>query len=66
MNRKDPQLLSRTEFREGVFERDKLKCVICGAPAVDAHHIIERRLFPDGGYYLDNGSSLCGDCHMKA
>lgn len=60
------ELLTRDQFREGVFARDKHKCVACGAPAVDAHHIIERRLWPDGGYYLNNGASLCGDCHIKA
>ncbi len=38
----------------------------CGDPAVDAHHIIERRLWEDGGYHLDNGASLCADCHMEA
>jgi hypothetical protein len=27
---------------------------------------MERRLFEDGGYYLDNGASLCGACHIKA
>lgn len=59
-------LLTRDAFREGVFERDGHKCVICGAPAVDAHHIIERRLFKDGGYYLDNGSSLCEKHHLEA
>lgn len=59
-------LLSRDEFREGVFRRDGWKCVICQADAQDAHHIIERRLFHDGGYYLDNGASLCGKCHMEA
>lgn len=59
-------LLSRTEFREGVFARDKNRCVICGNPAQDAHHIIERRLFDDGGYYLDNGASLCGEHHILA
>jgi RNA ligase-like protein len=35
-------------------------------PAVDAHHIVERRLWPDSGYYLDNGASVCGDCHLRA
>lgn len=40
--------------------------MICDAPAVDAHHILERKLFEDGGYYLDNGASLCADCHYKA
>lgn len=27
---------------------------------------MERRLFEDGGYYLDNGASVCGECHIKA
>jgi hypothetical protein len=27
---------------------------------------MERRLFPDGGYYLDNGASVCGPCHILA
>lgn len=27
---------------------------------------MERRLFEDGGYYLDNGASLCEPCHLKA
>jgi hypothetical protein len=38
------RLLTRDEFREGVFERDNHKCVICGATAQDAHHILERRI----------------------
>lgn len=60
------KLLSRDNFREGVFARDNHKCVICGEPAIDAHHILERRLFHDGGYYLDNGSSLCNVHHLGA
>lgn len=59
-----PKLLSRDEFREGVFARDGHRCVICGEPAVDAHHIIERRLFDDGGYYLENGASVCEQHHI--
>ena len=59
------KLLTRDEFREAVFARDNHKCVFCGAPAVDAHHIIERRLFTDQGYYLDNGASVCAECHIK-
>jgi hypothetical protein len=59
-------LLSRDKFREGVFARDGKTCVVCGAPGQDAHHIIERRLFPDGGYYLGNGATVCGPCHLQA
>lgn len=59
-------LLTRDNFREGVFERDGNRCVICLEPAKDAHHIIERRLFTDGGYYLGNGASLCSKHHIAA
>lgn len=60
------ELMSRDDFRNGVFFRDYNECVVCKAPAQDAHHILERRLWPDGGYYLNNGASLCGECHIKA
>jgi len=60
------ELMTRDNFRNAVFERDEHKCVICGNPAQDAHHIIERRLWSDGGYYLNNGASLCGEHHIKA
>ncbi len=59
-------LLSRDDFRSLVFDRDGGRCVICSEPGADAHHIIERRLFPDGGYYLDNGATLCAACHIRA
>lgn len=63
-------LLTRDQFRERVFARDGHKCVVCGAPAVDAHHIIERRLFQGehekGGYFESNGASLCETHHIQA
>ena len=59
------KLLTRDNFREGVFSRDGYKCIFCDKPAEDAHHILERRLFPDGGYYLDNGASVCGKHHLE-
>ena len=58
-------LLSRDKFRESVFARDNHTCVFCDKPAVDAHHIIERRLWPDGGYYLANGASVCEEHHIQ-
>lgn len=59
-----PVLLTRDVFRESVFGRDGGRCVFCGRPAADAHHILERRLFPDGGYYLANGASVCAEHHL--
>jgi len=37
-------------------------------PAIplDAHHITDRHDFPNGGYVLQNGISVCDACHMKA
>ncbi len=65
-------LLTRDHFRENVFKRDGYQCVICHAKdmPLDAHHIIERRLFdaPNefGGYFLENGASLCNAHHIQA
>lgn len=61
------QYMSRDEFREGVFKRDSYKCIVCGQPAKDAHHLIERRLFGESqGYFIDNGVSLCETHHIEA
>lgn len=59
------QSVTREEFKQAVFERDK-HCVTCHSPGQDVHHILDRHLFDDGRYYLDNGALLCGDCHLKA
>ena len=59
------KLLTRDEFRNGVFARDGSQCLVCKAPAVNAHHIIERKLWPDSGYYLENGASVCAEHHIK-
>lgn len=62
------KLLTRQDFKEEVFKRDKHKCVVpgCEQKAVDAHHIMERKLFSDSGYYLNNGASLCAEHHLDA
>ena len=58
-------LLSRKAFRDAVLRRSDGRCVFCGAPAVDAHHVIERKLFPDGGYVLENGAAVCENDHWR-
>ena len=59
-------LLTRDGFREAVLARDRHTCVMCPSPAADAHHIVERRLWPDGGYYIENGASLCEQHRLEA
>ena len=71
----------RAAFRDAVFKRDGYKCLMCGKKAdpkspedvLDAHHIQDRHLFPNGGYVKENGISLCKhgtdkqeSCHEKA
>lgn len=57
--------MTRDEFREQVLQRDGHRCVLCGQPAQDAHHVIDRSLWSDGGYHLCNGVSVCESCHLK-
>jgi len=61
----------RAEFRKAVFSRDNYTCVTCGVSEsdiakLDAHHITDRNEMPNGGYVVENGISLCPDCHLKA
>jgi len=56
----------RRQFKKDVFARDSFKCVICPKEAVDAHHILNRGLWEDGGYHVDNGVSVCETCHLDA
>lgn len=58
------KLLTRDQFRDLVFKRDNYLCVVCKQPAIDAHHIYERKLWNDGGYYIENGVSLCQEHHL--
>lgn len=63
----DP-LLTREEFRKRVLLKYNGKCCVpgCNCDAVDAHHIMDRKLWNDGGYYLSNGAALCSKHHLDA
>lgn len=58
----------RQQFREQVFNRDDNTCLVpwCESDADDAHHIIERELWADGGYIPKNGASVCNKHHQYA
>lgn len=64
----------RKNFRDSVFKRDCYSCKGCDAKAtpetaesvLDAHHITDRTLMPNGGYCSANGISLCATCHELA
>lgn len=56
-------LLTREAFKVAVLARSSGLCVFCQKPAVDAHHILERKLFSDGGYRLCNGAAVCARHH---
>lgn len=60
--------LTRDKFREAVLALKDGDCCVpgCKNRAVDAHHIIERRLWDDGGYYLENGAPVCEEHHLAA
>ena len=53
-------------WRSLVFERDSYTCVICGKKGeVCADHIKPFALYPDLRFDLDNGRTLCLDCHRN-
>jgi len=68
---KDKKRQIREAFQHAVLGRDKGKCVLCkvlgkDTLAVDAHHITDRSLMPNGGYVKENGISVCVECHLQA
>ena len=55
-------------WRKAVFERDKYTCVWCGnnkSGNLEADHIKPFALFPELRFAIDNGRTLCRDCHRK-
>ena len=64
--------LTRQRFRDSVFARDGHRCKVCGWSLqtaevhLDAHHITDRTLMPNGGYVKENGITLCPAHHELA
>jgi 5-methylcytosine-specific restriction endonuclease McrA len=54
-------------WRKAVFERDNYTCVFCGAHGVylEADHIFKYAEYPELRIDVDNGRTLCKECHKK-
>jgi len=55
-------------WREAVFIRDNYTCVWCGdkhGGNLEADHILLFSTNPEHRFSIDNGRTLCHDCHIK-
>ena len=68
-------IMSRLEYklwRDAVFQRDNYTCIFCGRKreegdrvVLNADHIKPFSLFPELRFAIDNGRTLCEECHKK-
>jgi 5-methylcytosine-specific restriction endonuclease McrA len=56
------------EWAQAVKERDNFTCQACGRRGsiyLQSHHIVSWRGFPELRYNVENGVTLCLDCHKR-
>lgn len=60
------------DWRKSVFNRDFYTCKCCGSRNgngkyiyLEAHHMYNWNDYPDLRYDVDNGATLCKECHTK-
>lgn len=67
---RERQYTGYKEWRKDVFERDKYKCVCCGTNTTRknrlvAHHILNHYKYPELRIEVNNGITLCSQCHRE-
>ncbi len=70
VTKKNQIIRSSSEYKRwrlSVFERDKFTCVICKTKGsfLNADHIKPFALYPDLRFDINNGRTLCRECHVK-
>lgn len=67
INKKIRESFEYEEWRKKVFERDLYTCIFCGKVGgkLNADHIKPFALFPELRFAIDNGRTLCENCHCK-
>lgn len=56
-----------SHWRINVFERDGFMCMECGSVGgvLNAHHIKPWATYPELRFDIDNGQTLCEECHKE-
>jgi len=52
-------------WSKAIFKRDSSRCQICGEPAVDSHHILFKKHYPQLALLVNNGIALCDIHHAE-
>ena len=61
-----PEIRSDQQWKREVKQRDGYACRACGETIpLHAHHIKPRSKYPELALELDNGITLCGNCHAR-